>query len=89
MQLNQCSRCGAFFVSENHICPNCEIKDQKDIAKLKTYLTESDNPISLEEISCNTGISIKNLDRFLATDDFQPLSKKISLTDKGNISISL
>ena len=89
MQLNQCSRCGAFFVSENHVCPNCEIKDQKEISKLKTYLTESDEQISLEEVSCNTGISIKNLDRFLATDDFQALSKKISLTDKGNISISL
>ncbi len=89
MQLNQCSRCGSFFATESNVCPNCEAKDKNEISKLKTFLTESDDNISLEEISCNTGISIKNLDRFLSTNNFSSLSKKISLNDKGNISINL
>ena len=47
MELNKCKRCGAFFVSSNYVCPNCEPKDNAEIFKLKTFLAENDCPNSI------------------------------------------
>ena len=65
MEFNRCSRCGAFFVAENNICPNCEPKDACEKSNLKNYLENNQMPESLEILSNNTGISTKNLNRFL------------------------
>ena len=40
MEFNRCSRCGAFFMTENNICPNCEPKDNCD--KFGNKLVERD-----------------------------------------------
>ena len=70
MELNKCSRCGAFFATNNNICPNCEPKDNFELAKLKNFLEENDCPNSLDSLSLDTGISVKNLNRFLEYNDF-------------------
>lgn len=88
MELNKCKRCGAFFVSNNCICPNCEPKDNAEIAKLKDFLSENDCPNSLDSLSSCTGISVKNLNRFLNNENFNSIS--FNLVDRnGNISINL
>ena len=88
MELNKCSRCGAFFVTGNNVCPKCEIKDSAEIFKLKSFLDENDlSGSSIEDLSCNTGISVKNLNRFLAQKDFKDISTK--LADGKNISLSI
>ena len=70
MEFNKCSRCGAFFTSSNNVCPNCEPKDARDQMKLRSYLEENEIPSSIEMLSTSTGISIKNLNRFLSNNDF-------------------
>ena len=79
MQFNKCSRCGCFFMTNSDICPNCEPKDMCDINKLKNYLADCDTNSSIEEISCNTGISPKNLHRFFQSDEIA----KLNLNDFG------
>ena len=65
MEFNKCSRCGAFYTTENSVCPNCEPKDMCEQITLRNYLNENAMPDSLEILSANTGISVKNLNRFL------------------------
>jgi hypothetical protein len=69
MQLNKCSRCGAFHTTSNNVCPNCEPKDNFDQLKLKNFLEENEIPSSIEALSANTGISAKNLNRFLSNNN--------------------
>lgn len=70
MELNKCSRCGAFYASSNNVCPNCEPKDNCEQLKLKNFLEENEFPSSIEALSTDTGISIKNLNRYLSNSDF-------------------
>ena len=70
MEFNKCSRCGAFYTTSNNVCPNCEPKDNCDQLKLRTFLEENDIPSSIEALSTDTGISIKNLNRYLSNNDF-------------------
>ena len=74
MQLNKCSRCGCFFMTNDSVCPNCKPKDMCDINKLKSFLEEDSSNSSIEEISFNTGISTKNLHRFFKSDDIANLN---------------
>lgn len=69
MEFNKCSRCGAFYTTSNNVCPNCETKDTCDQLTLKSFLAENEMPASLETLSANTGISIKNLNRYLSNSD--------------------
>lgn len=70
MEFKKCSRCGAFYTTSNNVCPNCEPKDNCEQLKLKNFLEENELPSSIEALSTDTGISIKNLNRFLSNSDF-------------------
>ena len=83
MELNKCKRCGAFFVSNNYVCPNCEPKDNAEIFKLKTFLAENDCPNSMETLACNTGISVKNLNRYLEQEDFSLFGSRKQRSEVG------
>ena len=93
MIFNKCERCGCFFTSDTNICCNCSSRDASDIAKLKTYFEEGITSTSLDSISLDTGITLKNLNRFLKDEDFSDYVSDIDLesndTDIGNISINL
>ena len=85
MELNKCARCGAFFVSSGSVCPNCETKDSADIFKLKSFLEENDSIGSnIENLACDTGISVKNLNRYLSQSDFSGIASnfKIDINEK-------
>ena len=79
MDINRCKRCGAFFVTDTNVCPNCQTKDSADISKLKNFLSENECPNSLDALSVDTGISEKNLNRFLEIDDFKVYKDNINL----------
>ena len=79
MQFNKCSRCGCFFVSAGDVCPNCEPKDTFEMGQLKNFLENSDTNCSMENISFNTGISMKNLNRYFSNDDFINFKSNINL----------
>ncbi len=89
MELKRCERCGAFFASNSLVCPKCEDKDRVDMSKLKSFLAQSEVPTSLESLSCETGIAMNDLNRFMQSDELYSFSQTLIKPDKGNISIQL
>lgn len=81
MNLNRCERCGCFFASKTDVCPNCVSKDENDIAHLTTFLTENDKTVSVEDLSLQTGVSLKNVNRFLKDKKINSTFTDLGLTD--------
>lgn len=69
MEFKKCVRCGSFFVTEGEICQNCVPKDRLDIVKFKDYVESNSNSYSADSISINTGISVRNVNRYLNQND--------------------
>lgn len=65
MNFNKCCRCGCFYLSNSHVCPNCEQKDLNDISTLKNYFSENGLPNSIESLSNYTSISQRNVNRLI------------------------
>ena len=71
MELKRCARCGKFYASEVDVCHECEKKDVADLSKLKGFFAdEYVGGITKAEISASTGISAKNLNRYLSYEEF-------------------
>ena len=51
MELNRCSRCGNFYVSEGNVCPKCSSKDGFEFQTFKSYVEENGLENSLDTIS--------------------------------------
>lgn len=80
MEFNRCSRCGSFYVSNGNVCPRCSKKDGAEFSTFKQYVTENGFEQSLDTISGETGITVKNLNRYLGYEEIQNLQKEF----KGN-----
>lgn len=78
MDLNRCSRCGNFYVSEGNVCPKCSTKDGFEFSAFKSYVQENGFENSLDTISHVTGISTKNLNRFMGYEEFQNYQKELN-----------
>ena len=86
MELNRCSRCGNFYVAEGNVCPKCSTKDGFEFSTFKSYIQENGLENSLNTISNNTGISVKNLNRFIGYQEFQDYQKQLnSLEEIENV----
>lgn len=71
MELKRCARCGSFFTSDSEVCQRCNKKDNADVLKLKNFLEDGQDAIKdKEELAMYTGISIKNLNRYLNMEEF-------------------
>ncbi len=69
MEVVKCSRCGAFYSNTGYVCPKCTDKDNFEFSTFKSYIEENRADIpSLNQISIYTGITEKNLNRFLNYD---------------------
>ena len=86
MNFNKCERCGCFFVTDQNVCPKCEPKENFEMQQLKNYLS-THTTSTVEDISTNTGISERNLDRFLKQDEFAQLMQPANLNN--NIKMNL
>ena len=64
MNLNKCSRCGAFHTSESDVCPKCVGKDSLELSTFKSYIEENGFS-SIDTIATQTGIAQKNVNRFM------------------------
>lgn len=86
MNLNKCERCGCFFATANSVCPQCISKDENDINQLKTFLTETDNAVNVQSLACGTGISLKNVNRFLQNKELYTTFTNLGLdsSEEGN-----
>lgn len=81
MELNRCSRCGNFYVSEGNVCPKCSSKDGFEFQTFKSYVEENGLENSLDTISGKTGISTKNINRFLGYQEFKNLKNEINTNE--------
>ena len=81
MEFKKCERCGCFYTSNDNVCYNCLTKDKYEMSKFKNFINENNlNEInSLNEISYQTGISGKNLNRFLEYEDFNDIANQLNL----------
>lgn len=81
MEFKKCERCGCFFTSNDNVCYNCLTKDRFEMSKFKSFVEENNlsNINSLNELSTQTGISSKNLNRFLGYEDFNDIANQINL----------
>lgn len=69
MEFNKCSRCGCFYISNNDVCPKCQAKDSLEFNTFQNYIEENGMNSNLDVLSTETGISVKNLSRFLNYSD--------------------
>ena len=75
MELKRCARCGSFFTSDTEVCQICNKKDSADVLKLKNFLDETQVSVkNKDELSEQTGISLKNLNRYLNMDEFSNIN---------------
>ena len=71
MELKRCARCGKFYSSDVEVCQECEKKDVADLSKLKGFFADYYvSGVSKNEISAHTGISARNLNRYLGYEEF-------------------
>ena len=89
MEFNKCSRCGSFYLSEGNVCPKCSTKDGFEFSTFKSYIKENGLDESLDTISSQTGISVKNLNRFMGYDEFKEYSHNLKNGNNGDITVSL
>ncbi len=90
MELKRCVRCGKFYVADVDVCKECEKKDMADLSKLKGFFADNYvSGVSKLEISAFTGISARNLNRYLGYDEFSGIyipdgTEEVS---KGTVSL--
>ena len=79
MKFNKCVRCGCFFTSDDDVCPICKSKDEVDKRSLKNYIANNAVPESAESLAFQSGVSIKNINRFLTTKEFSNFRKSFNI----------
>lgn len=70
MEFKKCNRCGVFFTSSNEVCSCCETKDEQDLYRLNDFIDNSGFVPSVANLSAETGISEKNINRFIENKSF-------------------
>ena len=87
MEIKKCARCGSFFETVNDVCNGCIPKDNKDLGKLKGFLNvyryDVEN-LTRGEVAYSTGITVRNLNRFLQGNEFKEYNIPESLDNKIN-----
>lgn len=79
MEFKRCERCGTFYLSESNICENCSPKDNFELSKLRNYFEGDIQANSIDSIAIDTGISVKNLNRYLGNEEFSEISNKLNI----------
>ena len=76
MEVTRCSRCGAFYTNGGYVCARCSSKDNMELSTFKSFVEENGLEVnSLSQISNETGITEKNLNRFLNYDGLEGYKK--------------
>ena len=87
MEFKKCNRCGGFFASTGSICPKCSPKDTLELSTFRNYIEEN-GLSSVDAMSVGTGISAKNLNRFINLEGLNYSNENINNTT-GNNGITL
>ncbi len=81
MNFNKCLRCGCFFSSEDQVCPNCQTRDEVDKKLIRNFLADNDIPESVESLAFQSGVNIKNINRFMQSQEFSSLKDSFNNTE--------
>ena len=73
MELNKCSRCGAFYANEGDVRAKCSSKDNFELSAFKSYI-EQNGISSIDTIATETGIAQKNVSRFLGYEEISGMN---------------
>lgn len=79
MEFKKCGRCGCFYLSDKTVCENCAPKDSFELSKLRNYFDADNYSDSIDHISVDTGISVKNLNRYLGNEEFSNICGKLNI----------
>lgn len=88
VEARKCVRCGAMYISDTEVCGNCQKKDGAEIYRLKGFF---ENEIQAEnltqgEIAIATGITNKNLSRFLGHEEFKDIYNGNGIPASGDVN---
>ena len=88
VEAKKCQRCGCMYISENEVCEKCQKKDGADLYRLKGFFAtqELGGEISQGEIAIATGISTKNLSRFLGSEEFKGIFDGVQNTSNVGVA---
>jgi len=70
MELNKCSRCGAFHTNGGDVCPKCADKDNLELSTFKSYIQQNGFS-TIDTVATATGITQKNVARFLGYEGIE------------------
>lgn len=87
MEFKKCNRCGGFFTAEGNVCPKCSPKDNLELSTFRNYIEEN-GISSVDSMSVGTGISTKNINRFINIEGIVFPTEEIE-SNVGNNGITL
>jgi hypothetical protein len=87
--IRKCARCGCLYITDTDVCQECKKKDSVDLKKLRGFIDEGMfvAGTTRQDILNNTGISAKNLNRYLGYEEFANiyLAESANVETAGNI----
>lgn len=90
MELKRCPRCGNFYNSDLNVCQDCKTNENLDVSKLKGYIDQYGMNASTEEMAINTGVNVKNINRYLNdTEKYGLLENKNNMDNFSGSEINL
>ncbi len=90
MELKRCPRCGNFYNSDLNVCQDCKTNENLDVSKLKGYIDQYGMNASTEEMAINTGVNVKNINRYLSdTEKYGLLKNKNNMDNFLGSEINL
>lgn len=90
MELKRCPRCGNFYNSELNVCQDCKTNENLDVSKVKGYIEQYGVNESTEEMAINTGVNVKNINRYLSdTEKYGLVDNKNNLENFSGSEINL
>ena len=93
--IKKCARCGCLYTTDTEVCQECKRKEVADLSKLKGFMEENFVAgTTKQDILNSTGISAKNLNRYLGYEEFagiylqeNNILKDADLGAKGSIKV--
>lgn len=90
MELKRCPRCGNFYNSDLNVCQDCKTNENLDVSKLKGYIDQYGANASSEEMAINTGVNVKNINRYLSdTEKYGLVENKNNMDNFSGSEINL
>lgn len=72
VEARKCARCGCMYIAGTEVCGKCQSKDGADLHKLKGFIeSQGYGELTQGQLAIATGITNKNLSRFLRNDEFK------------------